>query len=122
MKTFIIILSDIPNQDSDSKFADYISENNFEFWRHTPLNWILLTPDEITTVDINKSVMEAYGKKIFICVLQVDIKGYAGVFQKPLMPTAEIESPFSWFQDLFKTNDFVPKWEANKKKNIRTHI
>lgn len=113
MRTYIIILSDIPSKAADLKFATYVENNKFEFWRYTPLNWILLTPDTVSTNMINAAVVEAYGP-IFSCSLEVKINDFAGI-----MPTKkeinEAMNPFRWFRAI-KEPAFIPRWEKEKEK------
>jgi hypothetical protein len=114
-RTFVIMLSDITNQEDDAKFAEYIEENNFEYWRRTPLNWILLTPQTTTLEEIINATHNAYGQ-IFISAFRVNILGYGGAYRK-LKSNLE-ESPFKWFNDI-KDENFIPKWEAKEQKELK---
>lgn len=119
MRTYIIILGDIPNIDCDAKFGEYVNKNKFDFWRYTPLNWILLTPDHISTNMINTAVVDAYGASSFICCLEITINDIAGIFPVSGDLAKEIEkskwSPFQWFHTI-KDSKFIPRWEKEDLK------
>ncbi|MFC4477407.1 hypothetical protein [Flavobacterium chungangensis] len=113
MNTYIIILGEITNKIGDEKFANFVDTNNFEFWRHTPLNWILLTPKNVKLDTINRELKKAYGQ-VFICVLKVAIEGFAGHY----LAKRREDNPFNWFKDIYIKEGFVPKWENVQENEI----
>lgn len=110
MRTYLIILSNITSVECDKKFADYVNKNKFDFWRYTSLNWILLTPDDISTNMINTAVIQAYGVG-FICCMEIKINDVAGIFPTNNPEAAKSGwSPFNWFNQI-KSTDFIPRWK-----------
>lgn len=109
MRTYIIILSDIKGKDSDKKFSEFVHENKFDYWRYTSLNWVLLTPDTVSTNKLVSELTKAYGS-IFQCVLEVSINDIGGVFPHKKGEVPEGWSPFNWFHQI-KKPDFIPRWE-----------
>lgn len=116
MRTYIIILSEIKDQDSDRKFADFVNKNKFDYWRYTALNWILLTPNSVSTNTLIAEISESYGA-IFQCVLEISINDIGGIFphQKGDVPIGW--SPFNWFYEIKKPN-FVPRWEKESSEKV----
>ena len=120
MRTYNIILSDIPNIECDAKFGEYVNKNKLDFWRYTSLNWILLTPDNISTNMLIGEVVNAYGA-IFFCVLEIQINDAGGILPGNEEMVKEIEktkwTPFQWFNHI-KDPKFVPRWikESSKKE------
>ncbi|CAI9673182.1 hypothetical protein [Elizabethkingia anophelis] len=110
MRLYVVILSDIKAIDNDEKFAKYVFNNNFEYWRYMALNWILATPDHISTNDIVGNLFDAYGS-IFFTVLEVTINDFGGIF--PSNKKLEGQTPFDWFNKI-KDKSFVPQWEIKK--------
>lgn len=108
MKTFIVILSDIPNADSDMKFSQYVFKNKFEWWRYTALAWIIATPNSIKTTDIHSKVQSFYNGTIN-CVLEVDINSWAG-FGPVVNSENGKESFLYWFRKI-KDKTYKPSWE-----------
>jgi len=110
MRTYLIILGQIEGSDSDQKFADFVNRNKFDYWRYTTFNWILLTPDTVSTNFLIAEVTKAYGP-VFSCVLEISINDIGGIF--PISEKEKIElkgwSPFMWFNQI-KAPDFVPRW------------
>lgn len=113
MRTYIVILSDIPNQSCDYKFANRINESKFEWWRRTPLCWVIATPDIVSTNQIISIVVESYGP-IFSTVLEVSIKDVGGVYPSTKKEIKDI--PFAWF-NIIKDKNFIPSWEKETKKD-----
>lgn len=113
MRTYIIILSDIKSNDSDSKFSKFVNENKFDFWRYTALNWILLTPDSVSTNDLTIKIRECYGV-IFQCVLEININDVGGIFPTSKENIEDAKIPFQWFYKIKEPN-FVPRWEKESK-------
>lgn len=110
MRFYIIILSDIPDQECDFKFAKKIQECKFEWWRRTALNWILATPDKVSTNEITSYVVESYGL-IFSTILEVNINDVGGVYPT-IKSKIEEGTPFDWFRRI-KDPSFIPAWEKN---------
>jgi hypothetical protein len=115
MRTYIIILSEIKDQVSDKKFSDFINENKFDYWRYTAFNFILLTPDTVSTNQLVAKITESYGVN-FQCVLEININDVGGLF-----PTnnPNIITPFQWFHEIKKPS-FIPRWEKEKETNSDT--
>jgi hypothetical protein len=109
MRTYIIILSEIKDQNSDTKFSEYVNKNKFDYWRYTALNWILLTPDSVTTNVLIAEITQAYGT-IFQCVLEVSINDIGGIFPQNKYEGPQGWSPFNWFYEIKKPT-FIPRWE-----------
>jgi len=112
MRTYIIILSNIPNEESDNKFGKYINDNKLDYWRYTPLNYIILTPDFITTTVLILELRNAYGS-MFLSVLEIDIKDVGGIF--PSNSEFDGWTPFQWFKKI-RDPKFIPRWEKEKIK------
>lgn len=111
MRIYIVILSDIKSVECDQKFSDLVKTNNWEWWRYTALNWILATPDTVSTNDVLTNAIESYGVS-FITILEVSINDVAGLF-----PSNEIQDqPFVWFNTI-KDSTYIPKWERVKTKD-----
>lgn len=115
-RIYLIILGEIKNLDCDARFAKYVNDNNFDFWRYTALNWLILTPTNVSTNMVNAEVINAYGP-VFITCLEISINDIAGVFPSSGEQAEEIKkskwSPFLWFHEIKKPN-FKPKWEKVK--------
>lgn len=109
MRTYIVILSAIPNKAADEKFAAYIEKNKFDFWRYTALTWIVITPDNVSTNMLNAAVYEAY-RVPFVCCLEVTINDVAGIWATSNDP---LLNPFQWFKTI-KERGYVPRWEKEK--------
>jgi len=107
MKTYLIILSDIPTNDSDAKFGSFIEKYKLEYWRYTALNWIILTPDDIISTVILSEIVEAYGP-IFSCVLDIKINDAFGILPTT-MSQLESSNPFNWFE-IVQGPKFIPRW------------
>jgi hypothetical protein len=120
MKTYIIILSDVKEEDCDIKFAKFVNDNRFEYWRYTALNWILLTPDSISTNQIITKITESYGP-IFQCVLEIDINDVGGLFPHKKGSVPKGWSPFLWFKKM-KDPNFIPNWEKERTQDEKVKI
>jgi len=117
MRTYIIILGDIISEKSDNTFAAYVKENKFDWWRYTALNWILLTPDSVSTNMLVAEILKHYGA-VFQCVLEINVNDVGGLF--PTITNkgsndSNIANPFSWFQEIKRPN-FIPSWEKAKQQ------
>lgn len=115
-RIYLIILGNIKDQNCDTEFAKYVNENNFEYWRYTPLNWIILTPITVSINMVNAEVAKAY-RPTFITCLEININDVAGIFPTTLEMREEMQetkwSPFIWFHKIKKPS-FKPKWEKVK--------
>lgn len=111
MRFYLIILSDIIGDQDDLKFSEYVQNSKFEYWRYTALNWILATPNNVSTNMILAQVIQAYGHG-FNVVLEISINDVAGVF--PGSKELPAVNPFAWF-NLIRENGYVPKWEQKEK-------
>lgn len=107
------MLSDIKDKSNDEKFSKFVTENEFDYWRYTALNWILLTPDTVSTNQLITQITDSYGA-IFQCVLEININDVGGVFPHKKGEVPEGWSPFLWFHKI-KSPDFIPRWEKEKK-------
>lgn len=116
-RIYNIILTNLVSEEADSKFANIIKDNNFEWWRYTPLTWILITPINVSTNQIIKYVLDSYGTSTFSCVLEIDINDFGGVMPqfitKDSPQSVKATTPFTFFQKI-ASSDFTPKWEKEK--------
>lgn len=115
MRTYIIILPSIPSDECDLNFSNFLTENKFEWWRYTALNWILATPDSVSTNFLMAKTTQIYNVP-FLCVLEVDIKDVGGFF--PMSKEAVEQapkgwSPFNWFYQI-KDPKYVKNWERKE--------
>ena len=117
MRTYIIILSDIKEQDSDKKFSDFVHKSKFDYWRYTPLNWVLLTPNTVSTNQLVAEITKAYGA-IFQCVLEISINDIGGIFPHKKGEVPLGFSPFNWFFEI-KKPDFIPRWKREAKSETQ---
>ncbi|WP_343524385.1 hypothetical protein [Pedobacter sp.] len=110
MRLYSIILGDILIPENDKKFSDFVMQKRFDYWRYTPLHWILLTPDDVFTNQLVHDVYKAYGNIVF-CVLEISIKDVGGMFPMygNIPASKNLWTPFHWFENI-KRPDFVPKW------------
>lgn len=106
MRTYIVILDSIPSTQADSKFAEMMKKNKFEWWRYTALNWIVITPDTYGTSTLLKEAFLAYGEKTFIVVLEININDAGGA----IPPTYPGLNVLAWFEKI-KDPSFIPAWE-----------
>lgn len=115
MRYYIIILSELDSKDNDQKFADIIDNNKWEWWRYTALNWILATPDSVSTNQIINYAFEAYGPS-FITALEITINDVGGIFpaSKEYYESGG-KNPFLWFNEI-RDPKFIPRWEREKKE------
>ena len=70
-RIYNIILCDIISAEADLAFGRLILEKKFEWWRYTPLNWILLTPIDVSTNDITGFVLNTYGPSYPYFILEI---------------------------------------------------
>ena len=112
MKIFTIILGDIPLNDSDVRFIKFIESNKLEWWRYTPLNFFLATPNNIMTEVVHENVMKCY-PNVISAVFLIDIKEWQGIGPS-LTHLGEPVSFLHWF-DKIASKDFIPKWESEKR-------
>ncbi len=115
MRTYIIILSEIKDENSDLKFSEFVNNNKFDYWRYTALNWILLTPDSVSTNTLTLEITKSYGA-IFQCVLEISINDIGGIFPHKKGEVPEGWSPFNWFYEI-KKETFIPRWEKENTKD-----
>ena len=108
MRIYNVILSHLPQESSDFKFAKTINDNKFEWWRYTMQNWIIATPDNISTNQIMTYTLDAYGA-VFFVILEITINDVGGIFPSKKGDLKE-GTPFEWFYKI-KDPSFVPKWE-----------
>ncbi len=114
MRTYLIILGHIPSEEHDKKFFSIVTENKFDYWRYTAFNWILATPDTISTNFLISKITEAYGA-VFTCVMEIDIRDVGGIFPTNEPVTNQSWTPFQWFHKI-KDPKFVPAWEKDVSK------
>lgn len=106
MKFFVILLSDIKSATCENDFKNFVDRHKLEWWRYTPLNWILATPDTMQIHTIAQAVADAYG--LTVCsILQVNIEDFAGVYAQNPKGNG---NPFDWFFKL-RQKAYIPRWE-----------
>jgi hypothetical protein len=108
MRLYLITLSNINAVESDLTFAEYVNKNKFDYWRYFALNWILLTPDKISTNMLITEMVKAYGTIAFY-VMEINIKDIGGVFPMNGEPPKGW-TPFNWFSEIINP-EFIPRWE-----------
>ena len=111
-KVFTVIMTDIDSYSNDVLFSQDIMEQKFEWWRYSPLNWLLLTPPTTTLKDIISFVYKSYGGDNFFCVLEIDIKDVGGIIPKDRPGVLKDgRDPFAFFENIIKSDKYKFKWE-----------
>lgn len=115
-RIYIILLTDIKSAEADQSFGIIVRDKKFDWWRNTPLNWILITPITVSTNEIIADVTKAYGGEYFFCVLEIDINDFGGLFpvyNKEFAKSDIQNLPFQFFNRI-KNPDYIPAWEREK--------
>lgn len=113
MRTYLILIGSVEFEEQHMEFKKYIDAKKYDWWRYTPLEWILLTPKHVSSNELLMEVQKAYGTT-FITVLEININDIAGIFpfnsnEKHLLPEPDW-TPFKWFQNI-RDENFIPRWE-----------
>lgn len=117
-RIYNVILSDITSTQADFAFGKLIQDKKFEWWRYTPLNWILVTPVSVSTNQVISYVLETYGASFPYFVLEIDINDTGGLVSghsnKGDTPE-NLKHPFIFFHKI-KDPDYIPPWETEGDK------
>ena len=119
-RIYNIILSDISSTDADFAFGKLIKEKKFEWWRYTPLNWILVTPVSVSTNQIIQYVLESYGATNSYFVLEIEINDVGGMIPgyKERGDTSEnLKTPFVFFHSINNPKYIFP-WEKSSETEM----
>ncbi|WP_413534126.1 hypothetical protein [Empedobacter brevis] len=111
-RIYSVNLSDINSEKDDQNFFNKIIEKKFDWWRYFPLNWVIITPYEVSTNDIILLLSECYNNTFF-SVFEINIKDIGGVMpgnKATLDKSIKIESPLEFFYKI-KAPDFKFNWE-----------
>lgn len=105
-KTFIIVLSNIPDYNGDKRFSSMVHERSFDWWRYLNLNWVLVTPLNVTINDIMSMVDECYANDLTL-ILEANLLHVATIHKTGLFKNGQ--EPLDWFNDIFNEN-YKPSW------------
>ncbi|AJA67304.1 hypothetical protein MYRA21_0060 [Myroides sp. A21] len=99
-RIYNVVLTDIRNIEDDYKFSKFIEDKRLNWWRYSPLCWILVTPITVSTNDVLLKAVEAYGPEDIIFVFEIDINDFAGILPKVNPWKNSKLTPFNFFNDL----------------------
>ena len=116
MKIFLVYTSTPGSNVNDDEIIAYINSSKFDWWRYNNYDWILVTPDNISTNQILEKFRQFYENTV-IGVFDIDINNYSGY--GPLIEYADgsKSSIFDFFRAL-KSDNYIPGWERNNYQNI----
>lgn len=111
-RVYNLILTDIENPEDDLKFLKLIQDKKYDWWRRSPLVWIIVTPIEISTNQIIVWTIECYKHNPFY-VLEIDIKDFGGIEFLLESESKNIDASTNQFV-FFRTlvdEKYIPMWE-----------
>lgn len=118
MRIYSIVLSDISNQISDISMMIFIEDWQLEYWRHTALNWFLVTPDELDIEKVINYVCGIYNDEDVVGVFEIDIKKFGGKSPKMISHEGE-HDVFQFFRKLAQP-EYIPRWEKKNMFSVST--
>jgi len=110
MKIFSVILGDIPNSFSDLSFGQFLSSFRLEWWRYTPLNYFIATPDSYNAKIIYEYVRMSY-PNVVSAVFEVNVLDWYG--NGPIVKDNGKEVSFLYWFEKITNKDFKPAWERS---------
>lgn len=118
MKIFSIILGNIPSQFSDLNFGHFLEASKLEWWRYTPLNYFIATPDYYNTKMIFEIVKRCY-PGVISAVFEVKVLDWYGA--GPIVEDQGKDVSFLYWFEKITDKNFIPAWkraETDKPKYV----
>lgn len=110
MKIFSVILGDIPGNFSDISFGNFLNSFRLEWWRYTPLNYFIATPNSYDAKKIFEHVKLSY-PGVITAVFEVNVLDWYGI-GPIIQDDGKNVSFLYWFEKITDKN-YKPAWERN---------
>lgn len=103
-------MGDIPNSFSDISFGQFLNSFRLEWWRYTPLNYFIATPDSYDPKTIFEQVKKSY-PGVVSAVFEVNVLDWYGT--GPIVKDHGREVSFLYWFEKITDKDFKPAWERS---------